>query len=296
MTRYGRRTCGQLQLAVCFSVLTMLGASSTVFGQEEFETAWADSTLAEGRQLFGDGQYLEAAAVFGEVAAVDPSYGDAAIWQKISFIRTDRLEVGEALASVAEVLEGMNGAALRSDLGQEVMELTRELTERRDRGGSAARKTNTPDAADVDPGATSESARQGQDDAEDGGRGSAKGTSSGAASAGADAEPQPAESAVLEGEVVEIAEVSRPPKALRMNRPKYPPVARQRRVRGEYRAQMLIGPDGKVEQIRVVSVPQAGLGFEGSVEQAAESWLFSPAVVDGIPVRTWMPIRIPFGE
>jgi TonB family protein len=227
------------------------------------------------------------------VAAVDPAYGDSGAWQKVSFLRLDRLPASEALASVADMLEGMDGAALRSELGQEVMQLTRELTERREREASAP-----PAAAEF---------LTGEDGPEEPRLVEAIGGSQNPSSESVAPEPQIPDDAandsdiegaqpIRQGEIVALEEVTRAPKVLRMTRPQNPPLARQRRVRGEYLAQMLIGPDGKVEQIRVVTVPGEKLGFEEAVAEASKGWLFGPAVVDGVPVRTWIPIRILFGD
>jgi TonB family protein len=66
------------------------------------------------------------------------------------------------------------------------------------------------------------------------------------------------------------------------------------RVSGNVRLRVLVGIDGRVEDFEITSVPQKGLGFEREIEAVIPSWRFTPATIDGIAVRVWIPVAVPF--
>ena len=99
---------------------------------------------------------------------------------------------------------------------------------------------------------------------------------------------------VREGDLVQPGPGVRPPVAIDQPQPKFPPVARQMRVSGEVELEALVGPDGSVEQVRLVSVSRPGVGFETEAEEAVRQWRYRPATKNGVNVRMWVTVHIPF--
>jgi TonB family protein len=73
-----------------------------------------------------------------------------------------------------------------------------------------------------------------------------------------------------------------PPRLIKMQRPEYPPFARQQRYQGTVAFDALIGTDG-VPRIRNV-VQSAGPDLEASSLRALSQWRFDPALCSGQPV------------
>ena len=65
-------------------------------------------------------------------------------------------------------------------------------------------------------------------------------------------------------------------------------------VEGVVEAEVLVGIDGGVEEVRILSSTRKGVGFEQSSEEAIMKWRFKPATKRGVKVRMWVSIRIPF--
>jgi TonB family protein len=99
---------------------------------------------------------------------------------------------------------------------------------------------------------------------------------------------------VQEGEIVPLGANVVPPRLVERNTPRYPPAAERMRVSGNVRLRVLVGIDGKIEEFEITSVPQRGLGFERAIETVIPSWKFSPATLNGVVVRVWIPIAVPF--
>jgi TonB family protein len=99
---------------------------------------------------------------------------------------------------------------------------------------------------------------------------------------------------VHEGDLVSAGPGVTAPVPLRREEPEYPPVAQQLRVEGTVKAEFLVGPDGSVEDFRIISVSRTGVGFERATEEAVRSWRYKPATKNGVKVRTWVTVRVPF--
>lgn len=99
---------------------------------------------------------------------------------------------------------------------------------------------------------------------------------------------------VREGDIVGPGPDVTQPVAIKQIEPEYPPAARRLRVNGEVQMQVLVGPDGRVEDVRILKVSQTGLGFESASEEAIRQWVFRPATKKGVNVRMWISVRIPF--
>jgi TonB family protein len=107
--------------------------------------------------------------------------------------------------------------------------------------------------------------------------------------------PKPtATPSVREGDLVTPGPGVTPPRIISRNPPAYPSRARSMRLEGVVEVQALIGIDGSVEEVRVVSVTQKGVGFEEATRNAVMKWQYEPATKMGVKVRTWLTIRMPF--
>lgn len=82
------------------------------------------------------------------------------------------------------------------------------------------------------------------------------------------------------------------PVMLKMSRPKYTELARSHKVTGIVRVRALIGADGKVEDVRVLSGLPDGLN-EQAVAAVRDS-VFRPAMKDGHPVKFWLNMDVSF--
>jgi TonB family protein len=99
---------------------------------------------------------------------------------------------------------------------------------------------------------------------------------------------------VMPGDIISLAEVTTQPQLRRSEPPVYPIKAQRRAVTGDVTFYVLVGVDGSVERLRFVSVPRESYGFEEAIEDVIGEWRFEPATKNGIVVRTWVPIRVPF--
>jgi TonB family protein len=73
--------------------------------------------------------------------------------------------------------------------------------------------------------------------------------------------------------------------------PEYPAAAVKRRIQGVVRFSAIIGTDGRVSQLRLLSghpllVPAA--------RRAARQWIYVPKLLNGRPARVITSVRIPF--
>ena len=76
--------------------------------------------------------------------------------------------------------------------------------------------------------------------------------------------------------------------------PKYPPAAERMGASGVVSAEALVGIDGTVEEVRITRVEGRDLGFEKATEEALYKWRYRPATKNGVKVRVWVTIRVPF--
>lgn len=73
--------------------------------------------------------------------------------------------------------------------------------------------------------------------------------------------------------------------------PEYPPIARQLKVEGVVELEALIGENGKVEKVTIVS-GNAMLTHAGA--DALKQWKFTPFTEDGKPVKALAPFTFAF--
>jgi TonB family protein len=73
--------------------------------------------------------------------------------------------------------------------------------------------------------------------------------------------------------------------------PLYPPTARKARITGTVVLRVLVGKDGRVQDVMVV---QGVAGLTESAEDAVKQWIFQPALKDGLPVTSWFEVPMDF--
>ncbi len=96
--------------------------------------------------------------------------------------------------------------------------------------------------------------------------------------------PKPPARIVLGGNVQEA-------KLIHKVLPVYPPLARQARVSGQVRLAAVIGTDGRIRELRVLS------GHPMLVRAAAEAvmqWLYRPTLLNGEPVEVSTEVKVDF--
>jgi len=81
------------------------------------------------------------------------------------------------------------------------------------------------------------------------------------------------------------------PRLLRKVEPVYPPLAVQYRIQGTVRFTAIVGKDGQVESLRLVSGHPV---LVSAARAAALQWVFRPTLVKGERVRIVTRIDVPF--
>jgi len=76
-------------------------------------------------------------------------------------------------------------------------------------------------------------------------------------------------------------------------RPPYTDEAREREIEGQLRLRILIGADGKIEQIKVVKSLGYGMD-EAAIKHIKAKWKFEPARNNGVPFATWIDVPITY--
>lgn len=86
---------------------------------------------------------------------------------------------------------------------------------------------------------------------------------------------------------------TRGPRLVDGARPEYPEGARAKGREGTVKIQILVGIDGRVEDVRLA----ASSGYaelDQAAQSAVRSWRFSPALQKGLPVAAWATLPIVF--
>ncbi len=85
----------------------------------------------------------------------------------------------------------------------------------------------------------------------------------------------------------------RDPKYARAFQPPYPPGKLQREIEGVVKLKVLIGTDGRVRQVVILSATDPDFA-EATERKALSSWRFTPATRDGVPVEDWQVLSVRF--
>ena len=83
----------------------------------------------------------------------------------------------------------------------------------------------------------------------------------------------------------------KPPMKTKDVRPTYPPIAQSARVQGVVIIEATIGPNGKVQDARVLrSIPL----LDAAALDAVRQWEFTPTLLNGVPVPVIMTVTVQF--
>jgi protein TonB len=85
----------------------------------------------------------------------------------------------------------------------------------------------------------------------------------------------------------------RDPKFARSFQPPYPPGKLQREIEGIVKLKVLIGTDGRVRQVVILSATDSDFA-EATERKALSAWRFTPATRDGVPVEDWQTLTVRF--
>lgn len=100
-----------------------------------------------------------------------------------------------------------------------------------------------------------------------------------------DPAPEPAKPAPV------LTEATADPRA--RFQPDYPPRLARQDVEGKAVVRVLIGADGRVKAVELVSATDPAF-FEATRKQALRSWRFKPATRDGVAVESWRTMTVRF--
>jgi protein TonB len=98
------------------------------------------------------------------------------------------------------------------------------------------------------------------------------------------APPAPARPLPVGGRIKEPAKI-------RYVAPVYPAIAQQARVEGTVVIEAIIGTDGRVKEARVVASKAL---LDDAALTAVRQWLFTPTLLNGVPVPVIMTVRVQF--
>jgi protein TonB len=81
------------------------------------------------------------------------------------------------------------------------------------------------------------------------------------------------------------------PKKIKDQNPTYPPIAQSARVQGVVILEATIGPDGRVQDVRVLrSIPL----LDAAAIEAVRQWVYTPTLLNGVPVPVIMTVTVNF--
>jgi TonB family protein len=100
---------------------------------------------------------------------------------------------------------------------------------------------------------------------------------------------------IREGDFVEPGTTGLvPPELVRLKKPPYPPVAKMRKVEGLVVINALISESGKVLEVKILRGVAQNVGINEAAEQAVRESTFTPATKDGVRVKSYKTVTIPF--
>lgn len=107
-------------------------------------------------------------------------------------------------------------------------------------------------------------------------------------------EPEPEPPAVREGDLVQPGPGVMPPKLVSIAKPEYPPVARRMRIQGDVILAVLVDERGRVIDHRFVERVRQNVGINEAALAAARQAEYEPATKDGVRVKMWTNLKLPF--
>jgi TonB family protein len=110
-----------------------------------------------------------------------------------------------------------------------------------------------------------------------------------------EAEPAaPAAPRTKVGELVEMGAGVAPPQLVSSPKPGYPPMARTLRVEGVVVCAVLVDENGEVQDVKIVESIKKNVGLNEAAVSAARASHYKPASKDGVRVKMWTRLKIPF--
>jgi TonB family protein len=97
-----------------------------------------------------------------------------------------------------------------------------------------------------------------------------------------------------EGDLVQPGPGVTIPVLVSIDKPEYPPIARRMKVEGTVILSLLVDENGRVLEVRLERGVQQNVGINEAAEAAARSAKFRPATKDGVRVKIWYQLTIPF--
>jgi protein TonB len=85
-----------------------------------------------------------------------------------------------------------------------------------------------------------------------------------------------------------------PPELVSTPKPEYPPQARRLRVEGVVVVSVLVDENGNVQDARLLEPIQQKVGINEAALAVAHSARYRPATKEGVRVKMWTRLRIPF--
>ena len=85
-----------------------------------------------------------------------------------------------------------------------------------------------------------------------------------------------------------------PPAFVSVSKPEYPALAKRLGVQGVVVVSVLVNEQGVVEQTRIVRGIAQKVGINEEAVKAAKSARYRPATLNGVRVKTWANLSIPF--
>lgn len=89
----------------------------------------------------------------------------------------------------------------------------------------------------------------------------------------------------VEGDVVK-------PQRLSGDAPAYPPLPKEEKIEGQVIVRSTINLSGEIEAVEIMTSP--GPAFDAEVRKALQTWRFTPATLDGQPVKVHYFLTINF--
>jgi TonB family protein len=84
------------------------------------------------------------------------------------------------------------------------------------------------------------------------------------------------------------------PKVKEEAKPVYPSQARNRKIEGVVEVEAVVGPDGKVDRVRVTKSLDKEYGLDEEALRTARDWTFEPGTLNGKPVPVLVVIQLEF--
>ncbi|MFH1175912.1 MAG: TonB family protein [Acidobacteriota bacterium] len=98
--------------------------------------------------------------------------------------------------------------------------------------------------------------------------------------------------AVRVGDLIESPDT--PAEAVHNPKPGYPPLAARQRVGGTVILRALVDENGAVQDVQILRGIKPDLGLDAAAVTAVRGWRFRPATKDGVRVKVWQTLTLPF--